>query len=147
MNRLRVDPSCCTGCSSCELACSFAKEGVFSLLLSRVLVRRDGENASFRPRVCIQCAEHPCIEACPVGALSKQAATGAIQLAEERCIGCRRCVDACPYDGVRFHEERGLPLICDLCGGDPSCVATCQKPQALTYIPVDAEGGRSDEPR
>ncbi len=142
MNRLQVDPARCTGCSSCELACSFSREGEFSLALSRVTLRRDGVNGTFQPLVCVQCDERPCIEACPVGALSRRASTGAIALDEERCIGCRRCVDACPYEGVRFHEEQGIPLICDLCGGDPACVATCRKPQALTFVPVEtAEGG------
>ena len=138
VGRLTVDETRCTGCMGCVLACSFAKEGVFSLALSRIVVLRDEETAQFTPRVCVQCAEHPCVEVCPVGALSVEPTTGAIQLAEERCVGCRRCVDACPYGGIRFHEERGLPLICDLCGGAPACIEACRFPQAIRYEEVVA---------
>lgn len=134
MKRLKVIPERCTGCESCVLSCSFVHEGFFNLDFSRVLVDRDTEHAQFTPRVCVQCAEHPCVEVCPVGALSVEPTTGAIQLAEERCVGCRRCVDACPYGGVCFHEERGLPLICNLCGGDPECVKACQMPKALEFV-------------
>jgi len=134
MKKLKVNAERCTGCESCVLSCSFAHEDYFNLALSRILVDREAEHAQFTPRVCVQCAEHPCVEVCPVGALSVEPSTGAIQLAEERCVGCRRCVDACPYGGVRFHEERGLPLICDLCGGDPECVKACQMPKALEFV-------------
>jgi len=112
MKRLKVIPERCTGCESCVLSCSFVHEGFFNLDFSRVLVDRDTEHAQFTPRVCVQCAEHPCVEVCPVGALSVEPTTGAIQLA----------------------EERGLPLICDLCGGDPECVKACQMPKALEFV-------------
>lgn len=134
--RLVVEEEKCTGCTGCMLACSFAKDLVFSLTRSRIRVLRDQEHADFRPRVCIQCEEAPCIQACPVGALSRDGATGAIRLDEEACIGCRRCVEACPYGGVGFDEETQKPLICDLCGGSPACVEACRFPQAIRYQEV-----------
>lgn len=134
--RLVVEEERCTGCVGCMLACSLSKEGAFSLSLSRINVLRDEAVADFRPRVCVQCSEAPCIVVCPVNALSRNLQTGAIHLDQETCIGCQECVDACPYDGVRFDDSRGLPLICDLCGGSPSCVEACQFPLSIRY-----EGG------
>ena len=131
--RLIVEEERCTGCTGCMLACSLAKEGTFSLSLSRINVLRNEEVADFRPRVCVQCLEAPCIVVCPVNALSRDTQTGAIHLDQETCIGCQQCVDACPYDGVRFDHSRGMPLICDLCGGSPSCVEACRFPQAIRY--------------
>jgi len=130
---LVVDADQCTGCGSCVLACSLAKEGVFSLQLSRIQIIRNEEIADFIPRVCVQCSEAPCIVVCPVNALSRDTQIGAIHLDQETCIGCQQCVDACPYDGVRFDDSRGMPLICDLCGGSPSCVEACRFPLAIRY--------------
>jgi Fe-S-cluster-containing hydrogenase component 2 len=138
--RLVVEADRCTGCGSCVLACSLAQEGAFSLALSRIRILRNEELAEFSPRVCIQCPDVPCITSCPVGALSRDADTGAIKLDREACTGCRQCVVACPYGGVQFDQSRDIPLICDLCGGDPACIKACQLPQAIRYIQDVAEG-------
>ncbi len=139
LKRLQIYEDRCTGCTSCQLVCSFAKEEYFSPALSRIMVDVQQEQARFRPRVCIQCAEAPCIETCPVGALSRDEATRAIRLDKGVCIGCRRCVEACPYAGVGFDEEQGLPLICDLCGGEPACVDVCRFPQAIRYAEEEGD--------
>jgi len=134
LGKLVVDADHCTGCGSCMLACSLAKEGKFSLSLSRIQVTRNEEIAEFTPKVCVQCREQSCIAACPVSALSFNEATGAIQLNREVCTGCQQCVSACPYGGVHFDKGQNLPLICDLCGGSPACVDACQLPQAISYV-------------
>jgi len=131
---LVIDADHCTGCGSCMLACSLAKEGKFSLFLSRIQILRNEEIALFTPNVCIQCANAPCITACPVDALSRDATSGVINLNRELCIGCKQCVTACPYGGVQFDHKRNIPLICDLCGSDPACVDACQLPQAISYV-------------
>lgn len=96
-------------------------------------MRKSEELADFRPRVCVQCAEAPCITVCPVNALSRNDDNPAIVLDVELCIGCRNCVEACPYEGCFFDETGNRPLICDLCGGDPACVEACRFPQAIRY--------------
>ncbi len=136
--RLIVDQERCTGCVSCMLACSLAREAVFSLARSRIRILRDERGADFRPRVCIQCPEAPCIASCPVDALTRSVKSGAIELAADLCIGCKRCVEACPYDGVSFDDSAQTPLICNLCGGDPACVKACRLPLAIR---IATEGG------
>ena len=62
-----------------------------------------------------------------------------IVLDRERCVGCGKCVDACPFDGVSFDQEASLPLICDLCDGDPACVDACALPGAIRYESVSRD--------
>ena len=129
----------CTGCGSCMLACSIAKENKFSLSLSRIQILRDEEIAQFTPHVCIQCADALCVAACPVNALSRDSVSGVIKLDKDVCIGCQQCVSACPYGGVQFDPKRSIPLICDLCEGAPACVEVCKLPQAITYVQYAAQ--------
>lgn len=135
--RLEVHADLCTGCESCVLTCSFEHEAVFQLPLSRVRVERDENHGAFRPRVCVQCDGRFCVEACPANALSV-AALGNIEVDVEACTGCRSCEEACPFGGIHFADGREAPIVCDLCGGEPACVATCRKPMALGIAP---EGG------
>ena len=131
--RLVIDPPECTGCDSCMLTCSFQHERSFGLEKSRIWIEKDNERADFIPRVCVQCDDAPCIDSCPVDALSRDERTGATILDREICTGCQTCVSACPFDGIRFDDKDGVPLICDLCGGDPTCVKYCQFPLAIRF--------------
>jgi anaerobic carbon-monoxide dehydrogenase iron sulfur subunit len=130
---LHIDAERCTGCTSCMLACSFAKAGTHAMHLSRIRISRDEEIAEFQPKVCRQCRARACIAACPVNALTLSRETEAVLLEAELCIGCEACVAACPYDALRMDTERRLPLVCDLCGGSPSCVEACRFPRAIWY--------------
>ena len=133
--RLKINPEKCTGCGSCMLACSFAHNGVFDLRRSRIHLEGNLLHKEFIPHVCIQCAEAFCVQVCPTGALSKSAETGAILVDEEKCIGCGVCGEACPYHAITLQPEEGhVPLVCDLCEGDPECVKVCRLPQAITVI-------------
>ncbi|MFC2077980.1 4Fe-4S dicluster domain-containing protein [Candidatus Bipolaricaulota bacterium] len=134
VRRLRVRQDQCTGCESCVLTCSFEHGDRFGLHLSRVRVVRNEEEAEFRPKVCVQCEERPCIAACPVGALGVDGDTGAIRISETLCTGCQQCGPACAFDGVHFTDGVTMPFICDLCGGSPECAQVCQLPQAVAFV-------------
>ena len=123
----------CTGCNSCMLTCSFAHDDYFSLVRSRIQVKKNTERAISTPKVCIQCDEAPCIASCSEGALSRDEILGTIRIDGEKCTGCKKCISACPYGGIFFDEENLVPLICDLCGGNPACIDFCKFPQALRY--------------
>ncbi len=129
--RIKVDPLKCTGCRSCELACSFEHENVFSPELSRIKVYSDEETGADTINVCRQCGNAPCVEICPVGALVRNE-LGAVVLNEERCVKCGLCVEACPFDAISLHMDKKTPLICDLCGGKPKCVEVCPS-NAITF--------------
>ncbi len=129
--RIMVDAEKCTGCRSCELACSFGHERMFSPEFSRIKVYSDEETGEDTINVCRQCGNAPCVEVCPVDALSKNE-LGAIILNEEKCVKCGLCAKACPFDAISFHFDKKVPLICDLCGGDPECVSICPT-NAITF--------------
>jgi len=133
MKCILVQAERCTGCDSCVLACSFAHDEAFAVVDTRIRIDRDEEHALFRPRVCVQCAAHPCLASCPVGALSLDPKAEAIAVSVSQCIGCRQCEAACPVGGIRFGAESPVPIICDLCQGEPACVRACGKPAALAF--------------
>jgi len=123
--RLLVFPDRCTGCRACEVACVAEHEGVFGRVAARIKVFKREPFGLDYPIVCRHCTRPPCVEACPVEALSRDRHTGAVLVAEDRCIGCGACIEACPFGAVDFHPQSGLAIICDLCGGDPACVKRC----------------------
>ncbi len=119
-----VDPSKCSGCSICELWCSYGHEGVFSRSLSRIYVLSYEIVGLDYPVVCQQCNPAPCVELCPTGALGR-GGQGQVTLDKAKCIGCRVCSEVCPYGAARMEPHGRYPLICDLCGGTPLCVLKC----------------------
>jgi Fe-S-cluster-containing hydrogenase component 2 len=129
--KLRVNPALCSGCRACQVACVAAHEGRFGTAAARLRVVKDETRGLDAPRVCRLCDPAPCMAACPTGALTRDAVTGAICVGSE-CVGCGNCVAACPFEMASLHPQTGLALICDLCGGDPSCVKRCAT-QAITY--------------
>jgi carbon-monoxide dehydrogenase iron sulfur subunit len=130
---LLVDMDKCTGCKQCILACSLIKEDLFDPARGRIKILKKEDIALGIQLLCEQCEAHPCIEACSDGALSRDQKTGIITVNEETCTQCGSCVDACPYHGIRLHPETSIPMICNLCGGDPYCVKHCV-PGALLWI-------------
>ncbi|MGE5584338.1 MAG: TIGR04076 family protein [Bacillota bacterium] len=123
--RMLVNEKLCAGCRACELICSFTHERKFSDLLSRIHVDKVDEDGIDRPLVCRQCGNARCVGACPNAALSRDPETRCVVVDETRCSGCGACAGACPFGAVAFHPETRVPLICDLCGGDPECVKRC----------------------
>lgn len=133
-NVLVVDPDKCTSCRLCEIVCSERSTGSYRPSRSRIRVEIQADDAFYFPRVCTQCPEAPCIDACPTDALVRDPATGAVVLVEARCEECGVCEPACPYGVIRCLE--GKARKCELCGGDPECVRFCV-PGALRFEPAE----------
>ena len=130
--KLVIDESVCTGCRCCELACSGRHENEFAPARARVQIRSSREKHASFIDVCTQCAEEACVDACPEGAIARDPADGVVKIDYDLCTQCLLCVDACPYNAMFVDVATGLPIKCDLCGGDPECVQFC-RPQALTF--------------
>ena len=77
------------------------------------------------PHLCSQCQDYPCVESCPVDALSVDPDTDAVITDREKCISCGDCITACPGDVPYLHPGDNKATICDLCGGEPRCVEVC----------------------
>jgi Fe-S-cluster-containing dehydrogenase component len=144
---IAFDAQWCRTCRVCETACAIHHEGAARPALARIQVTFDEFVAELSApveepaaaydfvsaTVCLQCADAPCIPACPAGALSRDARTGAVVVdadpdSERACIGCMLCRKACPWDVPRRHPERRVAIKCDLCAGregGPVCVEMC----------------------
>lgn len=131
---MMVDPSHCTGCRSCEMACSMYHEGQCSPVLSRMRIIKYEALGKSYPSVCSQCSKPQCLAACDQGAISIDGATGTVNIDQDLCTGCRSCLMACPQIG--FHPEKKVAFKCDLCSGSPQCARFCPS-GALIFSGVD----------
>lgn len=140
---LTVAAEKCTGCRLCELACSVRNYGESNPVRARVYVVRDESDGLVGtvPVVCQQCVEPLCVELCPATALSRSDETGAVVVDTDRCLGCRTCVQVCPFGAPSVDRILGAAQKCDLCDGDPTCVKFCPT-GALTAVPEEEEGQR-----
>lgn len=159
-----VDTTVCIGCRNCEWACKtahglpsqpidkYSDRSVFKEMrrpnekaLTVVNEYSNPKNASLPTDVKVQCmhCDHPaCVSACIVGAMSKQE-NGSVIWDTDKCIGCRYCMVACPFQVPSFQYDEALnPKImkCDFCfertkkGKLPACVEICPV-ETLTYGP------------
>jgi Fe-S-cluster-containing dehydrogenase component len=129
------DTNRCTGCAACRLACTIEND----LPPGRSWRRIETFNERHRPELplyhlslaCNHCDQAACMDACPALAYSRDAGTGAVILDGDKCVGCRYCAWACPYDAPVFDESRGVMSKCTWCNGrlkdglPPACAALC----------------------
>ena len=125
LRRLLLDADLCTSCLQCEMACSLRQEGLFAPAFSRIKVFEFEHGRRNVPYTCTQCEEAWCLHACPVSAISIDAALGTKVVDESVCVGCRVCTIACPYGTINYNTRTGKVVKCDLCGGDPACAEAC----------------------
>jgi len=121
------------------MACSYEHEGVFNPARSRIKVFTFYHEGRFAPYTCTQCADAWCLHACPVDAIVYNADTGAKDVMEARCVGCKVCTIACPFGTVNYNTASGKVIKCDLCGGDPVCAKACPT-EAITYVDAEQAG-------
>lgn len=142
MKMLVVDHARCTGCRLCEIACSLHQDDVSNPAAARLAVVRWDEEGVHVPTVCMQCVVAMCEQVCQPGAICRDAATGALVVDYERCIGCRMCVIGCPYGAMSVHPVGRQVIKCNLCGGDPRCVRFCETGALRFAEPEDAAFGK-----
>jgi DMSO reductase iron-sulfur subunit len=125
----------CIKCWACEIACKQwhgIKAG--TVKLRKVMEVTTGTfpevTRTFLAVSCRHCAKAPCITACPTGAITQRIEDGIVIVNSQKCIGCRSCLEACPFGIPQFGED-GTMQKCDMClerierGQLPVCVATC----------------------
>jgi formate dehydrogenase iron-sulfur subunit len=132
---LLLDVSMCIGCNSCQVGCKTEnkldpkEEKYLSLTAFTAL---DEFNGKFVRRLCQHCQVPTCVSVCPVGALTKTDA-GPVTYDAEKCIGCRYCLQACPFRVPRYEWHSTRPRIqkCNFCvarqsrGLQTACAEAC----------------------
>jgi Fe-S-cluster-containing dehydrogenase component len=129
-----IDPAACLHCGACVIACKAENAVPDGRSRNRLVARETGTfpdlHLSLEPWQCMHCATAPCVQVCPTGA-SYRAADGTVQVNPDDCIGCRYCMEACPYDARYFDDVSGTVDKCTFCthraaqGREPACVETC----------------------
>ena len=130
-----IDCRRCIGCHSCTVACKSEFDVPLGVNRSWVEYVEKGTypyvSRSFLPRLCNHCSEPPCVPVCPTNATYKREQDGFVVVDQGLCIGCKYCIQACPYDARFLNPVTGWADKCDFCvhrvekGLDPSCVNTC----------------------
>ncbi len=153
-----IDLASCDGCGKCSWACSKMHFIPPDRQWIKVLRMQDAEETApyFLPQPCYHCDNPPCTKVCPVDATYKRS-DGIVLIDNERCIGCRFCMAACPYGARSFNwgpphdppearrqpytPERGYPRRvgtvekCDFC---PDMAAAGQLPACTQQCPMGA---------
>ena len=149
---LLYDPVRCIGCKACVVACKEANnltadthvmgeglydapDGLNEFTKTVIQLYKDDEKTSFMKRQCMHCVDPACTNACMIGALKKEADTGLVWWRADRCVGCRYCQVACPFQVPKFEWSKKIPKIvkCELCkhrleeGGQPGCTEVCPR--------------------
>ena len=137
-----IDVTKCIGCRSCEQACKslhgFPAEPEAKLSPTALTVVEE-RGDKFVRRICMHCQEPACASVCLVGALVKTSA-GPVTYDASKCIGCRYCLVACPFNVPRYEWAKLVPYVkkCDMCadrqarGEVPACVEAC--PTSATIV-------------
>ena len=104
--RMVIDLDRCIGCQYCLWACQAVNDVPRDAMRWNVGFpeQTEGGTPFFMTRPCLHCAAAPCVKVCPVGATWLRE-DGIVAMDYDRCIGCRYCEVACPYDARRFNWE------------------------------------------
>lgn len=128
----------CLGCRSCELACAVVHTSTGELQSAIYSDEKPGHRIKIEdyenhavPVHCNHCEEATCILVCPTGAIHRENDDGPVLIDSSRCIGCKMCVQACPFGMIDISFDGKSVLKCDMCierlaeGKEPACVAAC----------------------
>lgn len=161
-----LDLKRCIGCQACTIACKLENATPPGVFWGRCLEKETGKypraKLVFVPVLCNHCQDPPCLRACPTGATA-QREDGIVTVNQDACIGCKACMEACPYEARFFLEDshsyypghltpfeevgykrhqKGTVSKCNFCververGLEPACVQTCPT-EARTFGDLD----------
>jgi len=148
---LLYDATLCVGCKACVVACKDAgnlpadvdgygeglydaPEGLNESTRNVIQLAKSGSDSSFVKKQCMHCVDPACVSACMMGALGKRE-YGIVSWDNNKCIGCRYCQVACPFNVPKFQWSKTSPRIikCELCRERlaenklPACVDACPR--------------------
>jgi Fe-S-cluster-containing dehydrogenase component/predicted membrane protein len=129
-----IDQRTCIGCHACTVACKTEHEIPVGQFRTWVKYVDSGSfpdtTRDFGVMRCNHCTDAPCVKICPTKALFVRP-DGIVDFDSERCIGCKGCMQACPYDAIYIDKNTNTAAKCNFCahrideGYEPACVVVC----------------------
>ena len=130
-----IDITQCVGCNACQEACKKTNrlpEGEEKALSATAYTALEEHDGVYVRRMCQHCIDPTCASVCPVGAFTKTE-EGPVLYDEGKCIGCRYCMQACPFQVPRYEWSSTYPRVqkCVFChsritqGLQPACAEAC----------------------
>ena len=145
-----IDNRRCIGCHACTVACKGEHDDPIGVNKTWVKYIEKGEfpdtNRNFSVMRCNHCDDSPCTDVCPVTALWERE-DGIVDFDTDRCIGCKACMQGCPYDALYIDPETHTASKCNYCshrvdtGREPACVTVCPED---AIIAGDMENPQTD---
>jgi Fe-S-cluster-containing dehydrogenase component/formate-dependent nitrite reductase membrane component NrfD len=136
-----IDQDRCIGCHACTVACKDEHKVPVGVFRTWVKYIEKGSfpdtSRHFGVMRCNHCEQAPCIEICPTSALFKRD-NGIVDFDNSRCIGCKSCMQACPYDALYIDPETSTAAKCNFCAHrvevnlEPACVVVCPTQAIMT---------------
>jgi len=129
-----IDNRTCIGCHACTVACKSEHDVPIGVNRTHVKYIEKGtypdSTREFSVHRCNHCEDAPCTTICPTTALFTRS-DGIVDFDDERCIGCKSCMHACPYDALYIDPNKGTAAKCNYCAHriehsyEPACVIVC----------------------
>ncbi len=140
-----LDSDSCIGCHACTIACKSEHDVPLGVNRTWVKYIETGKfpdaSRHFSVMRCNQCEDAPCMTICPTNALFR-ADNGVVDFQDDNCIGCKSCMNACPYDALFINPDTNTAQKCNFCnhrievGLEPSCVVVCPT-EAIKVVDFD----------
>ena len=131
-----IEQDRCLACRNCERACAFQDSRNFDRESTNIWVHVNMDHRTIFTLTCQQCEAAICLDVCPTAAITRDPDTDAVIVDEKTCIGCRMCVNACPFGCIHFDNAKHIAVKCNLCSGVPKCVQNCMS-GALHYADIN----------
>lgn len=129
-----IDQRTCIGCHACTVACKTEHQVPVGQFRTWVKYVDQGtfpnSTRDFGVMRCNHCTDAPCVRICPTGALWKRP-DGIVDFDRDRCIGCKSCMQGCPYDAIYIDADTNTAAKCNFCAHrvdadlEPACVVVC----------------------
>ena len=129
-----IDNRRCIGCHACSTACKSENEVPLGVHRTWIKTAETGlypdVTRTFQVTRCNHCVDAPCSTICPTSAMHRRD-DGIVDFDKDSCIGCKACMQACPYDAIYIDPETHTAAKCNFCahrvtiGLEPACVVVC----------------------